>query len=59
MRQKLSSILGALILTGIHASSQVSVVSNPWEQAIAQMKTAGGTDSLNFWQWACDLLPII
>ena len=52
MRLKLSSILSALILTGIHASSQVSADSNPWEQAIAQMNTAAGTDSLNFWQWA-------
>jgi hypothetical protein len=25
---------------------------DPWQQAISAMKTAAGTDSYNFWQWA-------
>jgi hypothetical protein len=29
-----------------------AVASDPWQDAIIAMKTAAGTDSLNFWQWA-------
>jgi hypothetical protein len=30
----------------------VLVAASSWQQAIAAMKTAAGTDSFNFWQWA-------
>jgi len=37
----------------ILASAELYVPpSDPWQQAIAAMKTAAGTDSYNFWQWA-------
>jgi uncharacterized protein (TIGR03437 family) len=31
---------------------QATQSSDPWLQAITAMKTAAGTDSFNFWQWA-------
>jgi hypothetical protein len=31
---------------------QAAQSPDPWQQAITAMKTAVGTDSLNFWQWA-------
>ena len=32
--------------------SAFPAITDPWEQAISAMRTAAGTDSLNFWQWA-------
>ena len=28
------------------------IATDPWQQAIARMQAAAGTNSLNFWQWA-------
>ena len=41
--------LGDAFVTKIPA---VSAAPDPWQPAIAAMKTAAGTDSLNFWEWA-------
>jgi hypothetical protein len=32
--------------------TKLPAVADPWQEAITAMKTAAGTDSLNFWQWA-------
>jgi len=37
---------------GVPASAEIyTPPAEPWQQAITAMKTAGGSDSFNFWQW--------
>jgi hypothetical protein len=52
----LSIVFGASasaeIYTPACSANGATCPPDPWQQAITAMKTAAGTDSLNFWQWA-------